>query len=283
MKRISYTKNNNPNLYVLATPIGNLDEINTRFIECLNKTNTILCEDTRVSLKLINYLNIKDKKIISYHQHNEYDKLNETIELIKKEHNVALLSDAGYPLLSDPGFYLVKECIVNDINIIVVNGSNALIPALINSGMPLIPFTFIGFLPKKTNDALKTLLQYQNYHHTLVLYESIHNINKTLVIINKVFGNVNLSISRELTKLNEEHIYARVNELILEDLSFKGELVVCIDNSIINEEIVINDEIILKEVNDLLIANISKKDAIKQVSKRLGIEKNYVYDLVHHK
>ena len=283
MKSVSYTKNNHPNLYIMATPIGNLAEINQRLVECLEKVTTILCEDTRVSLKLLNYLNVKGKKMIAYHKHNEYDKLAAMIALIKKEHEVALLSDAGYPLLSDPGYLLVKECLEQDINIIVVNGSNALLPALINSGLPTIPFTFIGFLPKKSTEALQVLATYREYRHTLVLYESIHNLNKTLLHIKKTFGEVNVSLAREITKINEEHIYAGISELITADLSLKGELVICIDNRSSDDFNPLDKTMILKEVNDLLAHKVSKKDAIKKVSKKFGLEKNYVYDLVHKK
>ncbi|MDR3214991.1 MAG: 16S rRNA (cytidine(1402)-2'-O)-methyltransferase [Bacilli bacterium] len=282
MKRVKYLENNRPIIYIIATPIGNLTEINQRMIETLNKVSIILCEDTRVTTKIINHLQLKNKHLISYHRHNEYHKLKETIELVKEHHEVALVSDAGYPLLSDPGLFLVHEAIINDINIVVINGSNALIPALINSGMPSIPFTFIGFIPEKKNEAIKYLKTFDNYHHTLIMYESIYNLNKTLNHILEVFGNVDVSISREITKLNEEHIYGNVNELLNADLQLKGELVICINNTqTINQEDIINDELILAMVNELIDNNSSRKDAIKIVSKKLGIEKNYVYDLVH--
>lgn len=283
MIRTKYLENEQPTIYLLATPIGNLKEINQRFIDTLAKVDTVLCEDTRVSQKLLNYLDIK-KNLIAFHEHNEYEQLDKIIELVYQEKNIALISDAGYPLLSDPGQLLVKKAIENDVNIVVVNGSNALLPALLSSGFKTIPFTFIGFLPHKSSEALKMLQEYQAYYHTLVLYEAIHRLNKTLVLIHEVFGDVEISISRELTKLNEEHLYGRVSEFIKSQLQLKGELVICINNvEDIKKTDIISDNDIINMVLLLVDEKVSRKDAIKQVSKKYGLEKNYVYDLVHNK
>lgn len=283
MNRVKYLENKQPTIYLLATPIGNLKEINPRFIETLNEVESVLCEDTRVSQKLLNHLGIK-KTLIAFHEHNEYDQLNMVLELVEKEKKIALISDAGYPLLSDPGQLLVKKALENDINVVVVNGSNALLPALLSSGFSSIPFTFIGFLPHKSSEALKVLEKYQSYYHTIVMYEAIHRLNKTLVLIHEVFGDIEVSISRELTKLNEEHIYGRVSELINAELELKGELVICLNNvENAKKTEIISDDDIIEMVLELVAENVSRKDAIKQVSKKHGLEKNYVYDLVHNK
>lgn len=283
MKRVKYKENNEPIIYIVATPIGNLSEINERLITTLNEVTYIFCEDTRVTSKLLNHLNIKDKKLESYHLHNEFDKLDRVIECVKNNGSIALVSDAGYPLISDPGEKLVSEALNNNINIVVINGSNAVLPALINSGFNTVPFTFIGFIPNKKNDAINYLNEFKEYKHSIILYESIHHLTMTLKSILDVFGNVPLAISRELTKLNEEHLYGSVEEFIYEDLILKGELVIVIDNSKASEEVIIDDVFIINEVNKLLASRMSKKDAIKKVSKQFGIEKNYVYDLVHNK
>lgn len=282
MKQVSYAKNKQPTLYLVATPIGNMGEVSQRMIETLNLVNLILCEDTRVSGKLLQSLGIK-KTLKSYHLHNEYELADEIIEQIKELKEVALISDAGYPLLSDPGETLVQKAIENDINIVVVNGGNALIPALLNSGFKTLPFTFVGFLAHKSTQAKSELAQYQTYHHTIILYEAVHRLARTLRLILEVFGDVNISISREITKVNEEVIYGSVQEILLKDLTLKGELVIVIDNSASQEQKVIDDELIISEVESLIAANNSKKDAIKEVSKRYGLEKNYVYTLFHKK
>lgn len=282
MKKVSYTKNKQPTLYLVATPIGNLSEVNDRMIETLNKVSLILCEDTRVSAKLLKKLDIH-QKLKSYHLHNEYELLDEVIQEIIELKEVALISDAGYPLLSDPGQMLVERAIASDINIVVINGANAVIPALLNSGFKTLPFTFVGFLSHKNKQALEELNQYQGYHHTIIMYEAIHRLQRTLKLIMDVFGNVNISISREITKANEEVIYGNVNELLLSDLTLKGELVIVIDNSAQKEKTVVDDNFIISAVNELIATNTSKKNAIKEVSKRYGLEKNYVYDLIHKK
>ncbi|MEG0284085.1 MAG: 16S rRNA (cytidine(1402)-2'-O)-methyltransferase [Erysipelotrichales bacterium] len=281
MKRIKYLENDNPTIYVVATPIGNLDEATQRMIDTLNKVAFILCEDTRVSSKLLSHFKIKDKTLESYHLHNEYDKLDYVFQKVMEHKEIALISDAGYPLISDPGHYLIEEATKRDINVVVINGPSAILPALISSGFATKPFTFIGFLSNKSNDALSELEQFKTYNHTLILYEAVHRLNKTLKHILDVFGDIDISISREITKLNEEHIYGRVSELLKADLALKGELVLCLNNSQESDSNVIDDEFILNEINKCLQANMSKKDSIKKVSKQYGIEKNYVYDLVH--
>ncbi|MDF9867338.1 16S rRNA (cytidine1402-2'-O)-methyltransferase [Bacilli bacterium PM5-3] len=282
MKRNKINENNEVTIFIVATPIGNLNEINQRTIEVLNEVDYILCEDTRVSSKLLNHLKIKNKKLESYHLHNEYDKLDSVIKNIKEYKKVALISDAGYPLISDPGYILVQNALNENINIVVINGSNALLPALICSGFKTQPFTFIGFVPNKKSEAIKYLEQFINCKHTLILYESIHHLSKTLKLICDVFGNVPLSISREITKLNEEHIYGSANDLLNADLQLKGELVICLDNSNIDIEVIdIDDDFIEIKVNEMINENVSKKNAIKQVSKKYGLEKNHVYNVVH--
>ncbi|WP_423363680.1 16S rRNA (cytidine(1402)-2'-O)-methyltransferase [Mycoplasma sp. P36-A1] len=283
MKKFKYNDNEFPTIYVVATPIGNLSEISQRALDMLNKVETIYCEDTRVSSKLLSHFNIKDKKLESFYLHNEYDKSIQVIETVKKLQEVVLISDAGYPVISDPGQHLVSLAIENDVNVVVINGPNALLPALINSGFKTIPFTFIGFLPHKSNDATNMLEQYVDYRHTLIMYESVHRYKKTLNIIQQVLGNVNVCISRELTKINEEHIYGTVSELLYADLELRGELVISIDNNTEIEEAEIDDTFIINEVNILIEQNVSRKNAIKDIAKKYGLEKNYVYDLVHRK
>ncbi len=281
MQRIKVNENNNPTIYLVATPIGNLSEMSKRAIDVLNEVEYIFCEDTRVSSKLLNHFKIKDKKLSSYHLHNEKDKLDYLIETVLKEKKIALISDAGYPLLSDPGEILVEKARELNINVISVNGSNALLPALLSSGFATKPFLFLGFLSNKQKDAVEELSNYASFKNTIVLYESIHRLNKTLRSIIDALGNVDVAIIREITKLNEEHIFGKANELLEANLELKGELVIVINNNQELEEVGINEEEIVLLVNQYINQGLSKKDAIRKVSKQQGLEKNYVYNLVH--
>lgn len=281
MQTIKVNDNNNPTIYLVATPIGNLSEISQRAIESLNEVETIFCEDTRVSTKLLNHYNIKGKRLVSYHVHNEIDKLDYLIDTVIKEQKIALISDAGYPLLSDPGETLIKKGKELKINVICINGANALLPALLSSGFATRPFLFLGFLSNKQSNALKELNQYKDFHHTIVLYESIHRLNKTLRIILDSLGDVELAIIREITKLNEEHIFGKTSELLEANLQLKGELVIVINNKQHSEKVVFSEEAIIIAVEQYIAKGLSKKDAIKQISKEQGLEKNFVYNLVH--
>jgi len=283
MKTFKYYYNDLPTIFVVSTPIGNLTEMNQRAIDTLTMVNDIYCEDTRVTAKLLNAFDIKGKNLVSYHLHNEYDKTQEVLDKVKEVKHIALVSDAGYPLISDPGQHLIQAAIEQDINVVVINGANALLPALINSGFKTIPFTFIGFLDHNQKQAKKELSQYKDYSHTLVLYESVHRYKKTLNTILEVLGDVSVCISRELTKINEEHIYGSASQLLNEDLDLKGELVISIDNTNTIENTQISDETLIEQVNLLVAQNTSKKNAIKEIAKKYGKEKNYVYDLVHKK
>jgi len=284
MKRFKYYTNELPTIYLVSTPIGNLKEMNPRGLDILKQVQDIYCEDTRVTAKLLHAFDIKGKNLVSYHLHNEYDKTQEVLDKVKEVKSIAIVSDAGYPVLSDPGQHLVAQAIQENVNIVVVNGANALLPALITSSFKTIPFTFIGFLSHNSNDSKKELSAYKDYKHTLVLYESIHRYKKTLNTILEVLGDVPLCISRELTKINEEHIYGNVSELLQADLDLKGELVISIDNTSqsLNNQAITDDDLI-QAVEALVAQNISKKNAIKEVSKKYGKEKNYVYDLIHKK
>lgn len=281
MKRLKVNENDNPTIYLIATPIGNLQEISQRAIAVLNEVEYIYCEDTRVSAKLLNLLNIKNKKLSSYHLHNEREKLDAVVEKVINEKKIALISDAGYPLLSDPGESLIKKAKELNINVVCINGSNALLPALLYSGFPTQPFLFLGFLPNKQKDSLDILNSYRTFKGTIVLYESIHHLNKTLRNILDTLGDVEIAIIREITKLNEEHIFGNTKELLDANLELKGELVIVINNRYEKEIEEIDEKNIIEFVNKLCDEGLSKKDAIKKVSKNLGLEKNYVYNVVH--
>lgn len=217
-------------LYIVPTPVGNLDDITLRAIKTLESVDTILCEDTRTSSVLLNHLNIK-KPLWSYHKFNEHQTTEKIVEHIEGGMNVALISDAGTPGISDPGFLLVRSCVEHGVEVETLPGATALIPALVDSGFPCDKFCFEGFLPQKKGK--KTALEnIAKESRTTVLYESPHRVVKTLTMINTIFThNPQISVSREISKKFEETRRGTAQELIewFEVHQPKGEFVMVIE------------------------------------------------------
>ena len=214
-------------LFIVPTPIGNLGDITFRAIEILKGADLILAEDTRTSLKLLRQYNIENS-MESYHMHNEHKKLTSVIEKLNSGYKIALISDAGTPGISDPGFLLVRECIKNNIMIECLPGPTALIPALVNSGLPSDRFLFEGFLPVKKGRT-KRLKQLSGENKTIIFYESPHRILKTLNDLSSYFSKDSyVSISRELTKIHEETFRGTINDSIehFKKMKPKGEFVI---------------------------------------------------------
>jgi len=217
-------------LFIVPTPIGNLDDITLRAIKVLKETDLILAEDTRTTKVLLNHFSI-DKKILSHHQHNEHHSVPEVIRLLLSGQKIALVSDAGTPAISDPGFLLVRECLKNDIEVECLPGPTAFVPALVNSGIPCDKFCFEGFLPQKKGrqTALKNL---KDETRTMIFYESPHRLIKTLEEFLNAFGNERrVSVSRELTKIFEETKRGTIEELIeyFKSKTVKGEIVIIVE------------------------------------------------------
>lgn len=217
-------------LYVVPTPIGNLEDITLRAIRVLKEVDLIIAEDTRQSLKLLNHFEIK-KTIQSYHMHNEHKVLQRYVDEILGGKNIALVSDAGTPAISDPGFLLVRECLKNNIKVDCLPGATAFVPALVKSGLPADNFCFEGFLPEKKGrqTMLKKLCEEER---TIILYESPHRLLKTLKQFIEYFGAERLiSVSRELTKTFEETVNGSIQEVLthFENNIVKGEFVIVID------------------------------------------------------
>ena len=214
-------------LFIVPTPIGNLEDITFRAIATLKSVNLILAEDTRISLKLLNNYKIQNN-VESYHMHNEHKKLISIIEKLNNGLEIALICDAGTPSISDPGFLLVRECIKNNIEIECLPGATALIPALVNSGLPSDRFSFEGFLPVKKGRT-KRLKEIADENKTLIFYESPHRILKTLNDLSTHYNeDSRVSISRELTKMHEENFRGTIKESIeyFQKKKPKGELVI---------------------------------------------------------
>ncbi|NUM49653.1 MAG: 16S rRNA (cytidine(1402)-2'-O)-methyltransferase [Flavobacteriales bacterium] len=218
-----------PKLYIVPTPIGNLQDITLRALEVLKMSDVILAEDTRQSSKLLQHYSIQ-KPMISFHQHNEHKNLNHIIQKLKAGETLALISDAGTPGISDPAFLLVRECIKENIEVECLPGATAFVPALINSGLPCERFCFEGFLPHKKGRNSR-LLALKEETRTLIFYESPYRILKTLEQLIEVFGEERqASISRELTKLHEETARGTLKELLVHFTSkeIKGEFVIVV-------------------------------------------------------
>lgn len=280
MNRQKSFDNQQPNLYLVATPIGNLEEITYRAISILNEVDYIAAEDTRNTIKLLNHFKISTKQI-SHHEHNIQQSIPKLIRLLKEGNNIALVSDAGYPAISDPGYELVKVAIENDINVIPISGANACLDALIVSGICPQPFLFYGFLDHLDKRKKKELEVLKSYKETIVFYESPYRIEKTLKLMKDIFGNRNIALCRELTKKHEEIIRGTIEEVLTTVNTIKGEMVIVVEGSNQEEEKEAFDQSIEEHVNEYINKGMSTKDAIKEVAKIRKLNKNEVYQQYH--
>jgi len=269
-------------LYLVATPIGNLEEMTYRAINTLKHVSYIAAEDTRNTIKLLNYFQITTK-LISHHEHNIKQSIPKIISLLTKGENVALVSDAGYPAISDPGYELVKEAITNNFNIVCVNGANACLNALVVSGICPQPFLFYGFLSHQNKNKKKELERLSKYKETLVLYESPHRIGKTLESMLAIFGDRNIALCRELTKKYEEIVRGTISEVLTVLDEIKGEIVLIIEGSKESVEEPIFENTIEEHVNEFINKDLSTKDAIKKVAEIRKVNKNVIYKEYHKK
>lgn len=270
-------------LYLVATPIGNLDDITFRAINTLKEVDFIAAEDTRQTLKLLNHFEIK-KPLLSYHEHNKYEAGPKIIERILKGESVALVTDAGTPGVSDPGEDLVKLAIENYINVIHIPGASAFLYALVVSGLSTEKFVFEGFLNRESKQRRERLEFLKNETRTIIFYEAPHRLTKTLNDLYETFGDRKIALCRELTKRYEEITRCTVSEAIkiYEEKEPKGEYVLVLEGKS-KEEI---EEEKRQEFQDIDIAEhiqkyidegLSKKDAIKKVAKERGLKKSEVY------
>lgn len=218
-------------IYIVATPIGNLDDISFRAVETLRNVDFIACEDTRHTIKLLNKYEIKNR-LIPYHDHNKIKKTPVLIEKLKKGQSMALVSDAGTPSISDPGFYLIREAIKNDIELSPIPGPTALISAVVASGLEIDRFVFEGYLPRKKGRT-KRLKELAEYRVTIVIFEGPHRVIKTLNDLREYLGDRKAAIGREMTKMNEEFLRGSLSELIAHYDSRKprGEYVIVVERN----------------------------------------------------
>ena len=280
MRSLNY-ESNRPLLYLVATPIGNLQEVSPRTIEILSNVDLIACEDTRVTGKLLNLLGLK-KDLVSLREHNEVSVSNDLIEKIKKGTKVAYVSDAGYPCISDPGSKLVKICLQNDINIAPISGPNAALNALVASGLCEDHFYFHGFLNAKETIRLEELRELSFRKETLIFYEAPHRIKKTLESLYEILGDRKACIARELTKKHEEFIRLNLKNMCeLDPETLKGEMVIVVEGCTGEVKPVISNTDIVNMVKSMVDSGMSTKDAIKKVSEMTKVNKNTIYKVYH--
>ena len=263
-------------LYVVATPIGNLEDITLRAINILKEVDLIAAEDTRHTLKLLNHLNIS-KTLISYHRHNENIKTDILIKELKQGKNIALVSDAGTPGICDPGEEVIKKCIEEDIKVISIPGPCALINALICSGLDTKEFVFIGFLPLNKKNRKEKLKEIENITKTIILYEAPHKLEKTLKDLKEIIGNRKIVLARELTKIHEEYIREDINSLIEKAKDIKGEIVLIIEGAEKKEESDLLELSLEEHYEYYKQKGLNKKEIIKQIAKDRNVNKNEIY------
>lgn len=264
-------------LYLVPSPIGNLNEISPRVKETLLSVDFIACEDTRNTQKLLSLIGIS-KACISCHEHNEQKESEIIVKKILNGQDCAYLSDAGFPCISDPGFLLVKECIKSNINIIPLSGPNAALLALIASGLDTDHFLFYGFLNPKISKKETEIEKLSSFPFTIILYESPHRINETIISLYKVLGNRKLVIARELTKKFEEFIRSDLKTLSSSNQEYKGELVLVLEGyKEIEKGNVSLDKSVLEKAKKLESLNYSKKEIASILSTLYELNKNQIY------
>ena len=262
-------------LYIVSTPIGNLEDISLRALSILKNSDFIYCEDTRHSSKLLNHYKIK-KKLISNHKFNEKSQVAKAIEYLNQGKILSLVSDSGTPILSDPGNILVKECINKNINIYTIPGASAVTSALTCSGFDS-KFLFYGFLPKKPGELSDVLKKLEKIENTLIFFVSAVKFVFYLKFFKKYFSDRKIVIAREMTKLHEEYIRDEVNNIDPSKISLKGELTVVISEKKNNKVSISNDE--LKKMVKSTLRKKSVKDTVQFVASKSNISKKIIYQL----
>ena len=267
-------------LYLIATPIGNLEDITLSAINTLKEVDIVAAEDTRHTLKLMNHLQIS-KPLISYHRHNEDVKSKELIEKLLDGQNIGLVTDAGTPGISDPGEEIVKEAVKNEIDIIPIPGACAAINALISSGLNTKEFTFYGFLPLNKKNRKEKFEDIARQKKTIIIYEAPHRLIETLKEIKEKFGNINIVVAKEITKIHEQFIRGDVEAVINKIENPKGEYIILFEINGKSEEEEQKEEInkmTIEEQFEIYIKEgLSKKDAIKKIAKNTGTRKDEIY------
>ena len=269
----SYENGDKGKLYLIPTPIGNLEDITLRSINTLKEVDIVFAEDTRETLNLLKYYKIS-KKIESCHKYSEMKNKDKIISILLSGKNIGYVTDRGTPLISDPGNVIVEECIKNGISVIALPGPNALLPAINMSGLSNEKFLFYGFLNSKKSQAKKELENIKNIEYTIIFYESPFRILDTLKLIYDIFGNRKVAIVREISKLYEEVNRNELSNIIENFTPIKGEIVLIVEGNKEKKENIDYKE----EIKYFIDMGYSKRDAIKKVSEIYNISKNKIYN-----
>ncbi|GAX88689.1 16S rRNA (cytidine(1402)-2'-O)-methyltransferase [Effusibacillus lacus] len=287
-KKYSYqTSDDKGTLYLVATPIGNLQDMTFRAVETLRQSAVIAAEDTRQTRKLLTHFQIEGPRLTSYHEHNKNRMEEEIIGLLDSGHSVSLVSDAGTPGISDPGEDLVRAAVAKGHRVVPIPGACAAITALVASGMPTDQFSFVGFLPRERKERRKMLERWRSRPETLLFYEAPHRLKDTVKDLLEVLGNRRVTTARELTKRFEEFARGTLKELLemLETESSKGEYVLVVEGAdplaTVEESAAWWEPLtVIEHVHELMKRGIDKKEAIKQVAKERNLPKREVYGAV---
>ena len=276
MRQKSY--DDSASLYLIPTPIGNLDDITVRALKTLETVDFILCEDTRETGKLLSKYNIK-KKLVSCHEFNEEKIKSNVVDELRNGKNIGLVTDQGTPIISDPGYIIAREVINNGLNVISLPGATAFVPALTSSGISPSPFIFYGFLNAKNSKQKSELETLKNLKYTMIIYESVHRIKDTLKNMLEVLGDRNISINREISKIHEEICRGKISELIDLVDDMKGEFVIIVEG---NTNVVdFSNLTVVEHIKLYLDDGMSEKDAIKLVAKERNVAKSIIYKEYH--
>ncbi|MBQ9018785.1 MAG: 16S rRNA (cytidine(1402)-2'-O)-methyltransferase [Bacilli bacterium] len=272
--------NDTPSLYLIPTPIGNLDDITVRSLNTLKTVDVILCEDTRDTGLLLSHYDIK-KKLVSCHEYNEDKIIEKVVSMLKDGLNIGLVTDQGTPIISDPGYIVSRGVIEAGFNVISLPGATAFVPALTSSGIEPSPFLFYGFLNSKSSKQKTELKSLKNLKYTIIFYESVHRMKETLSNMLEILGDRKIAVCRELSKIHEEIVRDNISNIIPLVDTMKGEFVIVVEG---NKEIVDFSELdVIEHVKMYVEDGMKEMDAIKQVAKERGVAKSIIYSEYHKK
>ena len=277
---IQKSYNDTPSLYLIPTPIGNLDDITVRSLNILKSVDVILCEDTRDTGLLLSHYDIK-KKLVSCHEYNEDKIIENVVSMLKDGLNIGLVTDQGTPIISDPGYIVSRGVIDAGFNVISLPGATAFVPALTMSGIEPSPFMFYGFLNSKNSKQIEELKSLKDYKYTIIFYEAVHRIKSTLENMLEVFGDRNIAVCRELSKIHEEVSRDKISNIIPLVDSMKGEFVIVVEGN--KDTVDYSNLDVLEHVKMYVDDGMSEKDAVKLVAKERGVAKSIIYNEYHNR
>ncbi len=272
--------NDTASLYLIPTPIGNLDDITVRSLNTLKTVDVILCEDTRDTGLLLSHYDIK-KKLMSCHEYNEDKMIDTVVSMLKDGLNIGLVTDQGTPIISDPGYIVSRGVIEAGFNVISLPGATAFVPALTSSGIEPSPFLFYGFLNSKSSKQKTELKSLKDLKYTIIFYESVHRMKETLSNMLEILGDRKIAVCRELSKIHEEIVRDNISNIIPLVDTMKGEFVIVVEGN--KKKVDFSELDVIEHVKMYVEDGMKEMDAIKQVAKERGVAKSIIYSEYHKK